>query len=345
MPTAAEEGEPLIEKRADDVRVPGAPDIAGLTFRRYRGADDLPGIVAVIDAAHRLDRVDFFPSVDDLANELTNVEHEDPERDLIVAELDERIVAYARASWAVRDGGYTYHTDGEVDPSVRRRGIGRALLGAQQARLRAIGTDHPTDVPRTFQAWVFGGQDGAEALLRGDGYEPIRYFAEMARRLDEPIPALALPPGLEIRPVDPADHRRIFDAEADAFRDHWGYREWTDADFTRTFAAPNIDTSLWRVAWAGDEVAGVVLTAVFPKENEALGARRGWLEHISVRRPWRRQGLASALIVSALEGLRERGFELGMLGVDADNPTGAFRLYENLGFRVAERAQVLARPL
>ena len=68
MPTAAEEGEPLIEKRADDVSVPGAPDIAGLTFRRYRGADDLPGIVAVIDAAHRLDRVDFFPSVDDLAN-------------------------------------------------------------------------------------------------------------------------------------------------------------------------------------------------------------------------------------------------------------------------------------
>ena len=64
----------MTEKRPDDVLVPEAPDVPGLRFRHFRGADDLPGIVAVIDAAHRADAVDFFLTVDDLANELDNGE-------------------------------------------------------------------------------------------------------------------------------------------------------------------------------------------------------------------------------------------------------------------------------
>lgn len=329
----------------DVIEVPGAPDIPRLRFRHYRGPADLPGIVSIVTAAHRADDVDYFPTVDELANELAHSLNEDPARDLIVAEHDGRIVAYARSSWAPRDGEYTYQTDGEVDPSIRRHGIGRALLRAQQDRLRAVAATHPAEVDKRFHGWIFGGQVGAEALLRSDGYAPIRYFAEMARPLDEPIPSLPLPDGLELRPVDPADHRRVFDAEAEAFRDHWGSREWTDADFARTIGEPNLDTSLWRVAWDGNEVAGVIVTVVFPAENEALGVKRGWLDRISVRRPWRRRGVASALIVSALEGLRERGLDTGVLGVDADNPTGAFQLYEGLGFSVVQSGQVLARPL
>jgi len=34
-----------------------------------------------------------------------------------------------------------------------------------------------------------------------------------------------------------------------------------------------------------------------------------------------------------------------MLGVDADNPTGALGLYEGLGFEVDQRSQVYRRPL
>jgi mycothiol synthase len=335
-----------LEQPVDDViEVPGAPDLPGLRFRHYHGEVDLPAIVSVVTAAHREDGVDWFPTVRELANELANPLNEDPARDLVVGELDGRIVAFARASWALRGAEYTYQTDGEVEPSIRRRGIGRALLRAQQDRLRTVAAGHPAEVEKRFQSWVFGGQVGAEALLRSDGYAPIRYFAEMARPLDEPIPSLPLPDGLEMRPVDPVDHRRIFDAEAEAFRDHWGSRDWTDADYGRTVGEPNLDTTLWRVAWDGDQVVGVIVTVVFPAENEALGLKRGWLDRVSVRRPWRRRGVASALIVSALEGLRERGLDTGVLGVDADNPTGAFQLYEGLGFLVVQSGQVLARPL
>ncbi len=323
----------------------GAPPIAGLTFRHFRGGPDLGGIVEVIHVAHRLDGVDAFPSVDAFRNELANPVNEDPARDLIVAEVDGEIVAYGRASWSIRGGAYVYQTSGEVHPDHRRRGIGRSLLHTEQARLRAIAAGHPTDVPRTLQAWIAASQVGAAALLRSDGYETIRWFSEMARTLGEPIPIIAVPDGLEIRPVVPADHQRIFKAEAEAFQDHWGNREWTDTDRARFFGDPDLDTSLWRVGWDGDEVAGVVVVVVPRQENIELGTNRAWLDRISVRRPWRRRGLARALIASALDGLRERGIDAAMLGVDTENPTGALALYEDLGFHRVDHGEVLVRPL
>jgi mycothiol synthase len=267
-----------------------------------------------------------------------------PERDALIAEVDGEAVAFVRASWALRDGGYVFHTTGEVHPRVRRRGLGRALLHAAQARLREVGADLPADQPRRFGSETMDGQEGAKALFAAEGYEPIRWFAEMLRPLDEPIPEIALPDGLELREVRPEDHRRIFDAEAEAFRDHWGSRDWTDVDFERTFSAPGIDTSLWRVVWDGDEVAGVTETFIHADENRSLGTDHGWLERVSTRRPWRGRGVAKAMIASAMVALRERGMTHAALGVDADNPSGAFGLYERLGFRVANRMEAVARP-
>ena len=81
----------------------------------------------------------------------------------------------------------------------------------------------------------------------------------------------------------------------------------TDNDFRTTFARAELDTDLWVVAWDGDRVAGVVQTWVWGEENERLGVSRGWLEHISVRRPWRRRGLGRAITAASLVKLREHG--------------------------------------
>jgi ribosomal protein S18 acetylase RimI-like enzyme len=72
---------------------------------------------------------------------------------------------------------------------------------------------------------------------------------------------------------------------------------------------------------------------IYPAENKTLGQRRGWLDHVSVRRPWRRRGLASALIAESLRAIADAGMTDAALGVDAENPTGALRVYESLGFR------------
>ena len=122
------------------------------------------------------------------------------------------------------------------------------------------------------------------------------------------------------------------EAENEAFRDHWGHREMTENTFTRPSLGRELDTDLWVVAWDGDEIAGVVQNWIWPEENERLGVKRGWLEHISVRRPWRRRGLARAITAASLVRLREAGMTDAMLGVDSENPNGALGLYEGLGF-------------
>jgi ribosomal protein S18 acetylase RimI-like enzyme len=73
--------------------------------------------------------------------------------------------------------------------------------------------------------------------------------------------------------------------------------------------------------------------------------RRGWLDSVFTRRAWRRRGLARALIVRSLHLLRERGLDVAALGVDADNPSGAFGLYESVGFHTTERFTSWRRPL
>ena len=183
------------------------------------------------------------------------------------------------------------------------------------------------------------------SLLEAEGYRPIRYGFEMRRFITGRLPELPLPPGLEMRPVTPDQHRAIFDADNEAFRDHWGHREMGDGEFRSRFENPETDTSLWCVAWDGDEVAGVVMNGIFPDENEQLGVRRGWLEHVSVRRPWRGRGVAKALCAASFQVLRERGMDEAWLGVDGSNPTGALQLYEGLGFHVAKRWQVYGRPV
>src|SRR5689334_20893504 len=86
-----------------------------------------------------------------------------------------------------------------------------------------------------------------------------------------------------------------------------------------TFAKSQLDTDLWVVAWDGDQVAGVVQNWIWPEENETLGVKRGWLEHVSVRRPWRRRGLGRAITKLSLERFREAGMTDAMLGMDTQN--------------------------
>lgn len=99
------------------------------------------------------------------------------------------------------------------------------------------------------------------------------------------------------------------------------------------------------MAWDGEEVAGAVLNVIYAEENEALGRRRGWLDSVFTRRAWRRRGLARALIVRSLHVLRDRGMDVAALGVDADNPSGAFGLYESAGFAPTERFISWRKPM
>ncbi len=336
---------PMTTQRDADVRLADAPSIPGLSFRTFDPSRDYGGFVALMREAHLTDGIDWIPTVANLRSEHEHSDEFDPRRDLLLAIVDETIVGASETNVRTRGELAAHHVEGWVLPSFRRRGLGRALLHWAESRARQVALVDGRTGERILTSWPDEAQTSAVALYEGEGYRIARYGFMMVRDLEGPIPAAPLPDGLEIRPVVPADHRRIWDADVEAFRDHWQAGERTDADYEGWFAIPQIDTSLWRVGWDGDEVAGSVMNFVYPEENEALGVRRGWLDHVSVRRPWRRRGLASALIAESMRALRDAGMTEAALGVDAENISGALRVYENLGFRRARTGVAYRKPM
>ena len=154
-----------------------------------------------------------------------------------------------------------------------------------------------------------------------------------------------MPPGLELRPVSEEQMRQLWDADIEAFRDHWGGFDESEESYRKWVGDPKFDPSLFVIAWDGDEIAGGVINEINENENRAHNRRRGWLRRVFVRRPWRRRGLGKAVVLRSLQILRERGMEGAGLGVDADNPNGAVALYRQCGFDVELSSTAYRKPL
>lgn len=327
--------------------LPSAPPIPGLSFRRYHGEADHPAMLHVYSAAHEADGIEEVNTLEQFTLNYATLVNCDPERDILLAQVDGELVAYARVFWQdLVEGGRSYECFGFVHPDWRRRGIGAAMLRHNEARAREIAAGHPDAEPKWFGSEGIDADPGNAALLRGAGYEPARWFYDMVAASLDGITAPSMPEGLDLRPVTHDQYRRIWEAEAEAFRDHWGEAEWTETDWERFDADPDhADPHLWRVAWDGDEVAGVVVTTVPVAENERHGRARVYVAGVSVRRPWRRRGLARALLASSLTAAREAGYTSASLGVDTDSPTGATSLYRSLGFEPERTFVAWRKPL
>jgi len=331
-----------------DTAAPAA-EITGLVLRSYAGEADLPEMVRIQNEEWEADGLGYRETVGDQAAFVGHVSEQfDPARDLTIAEVDGRMVGHARRDWVdANDGVREYRTRGAVDPEWRRRGIGTVLLADAERQQSALASTHETSRPRVLGTFTEGRNAGANAIAERAGYEPVRWFFDMKRSgLQEGLPDVPpMPEGIEVRPVRTEQLLQIWRADIEAFRDHWGGGDDSDEAFRRYQDAPDFDPSLWVVAWDGDEVAAAVVNTIYAHENEATGSRRGWLDSVFTRRAWRKRGLASALIARSLHVLAERGMDTAMLGVDADNPSGALRLYESFGFAVTERGQAWRKPM
>ncbi len=89
----------------------------------------------------------------------------------------------------------------------------------------------------------------------------------------------------------------------------------------------------------------MVLPRIDDEANRGRARKRGYTEHVFVRRPWRGRGLAKALLVRGLRLLKEAGMDEAELGVDSENDSGAYGFYQRLGY-VTERTDIwLRKPL
>lgn len=321
---------------------------AGVTLRPFAGEADLRAFVDIYRSGNEVDGIEEVVSLESLANWVGHPSATfDASRDVVVAEAAGRPVAYGWSEWVdTTDGVREYVTRGHVHGDWRRRGIGTAILRHNEAHLREVAAGHDSDRPRVFGAHANDRRIGAVRMFEAHGYAPVRWFFEMLRPTLDDVVVPPLPDGLTVRPPRGEDEmRKVFDADVEAFADHWGGFDASEAAYRQWREDPDYDPELFVVAWDGDAVAGAVWNVIMVHDNAAFGWQRGLLDSVHVRRPWRGRGLASSLVGHSLALLRDRGMTSAVLGVDADNPTGALRLYENAGFTVDQRSTAYRRQM
>ncbi|MDF1595432.1 MAG: GNAT family N-acetyltransferase [Acidimicrobiia bacterium] len=312
------------------------PDIAGVSDRPFGREGDFQVVAELVVAEARADgQADAVMTAEDVEVAFRNTDHMDLEHDFRFVEIEGIPVGYVTTRWWDEvDGPRVYRHMCKVVPEWRNRGIGTAMLRWAQDRLSERAATHRTDKLKAYRTDVDEQASGGAALLEEAGYRAIQHGATLVRPNLDGIPEAILPADLTIRPVTAEQLRTIWEADVEAFRDHWGFSEPTEKDWQTFLDFPYRDESLWKVAWDGDRVAGQVRSFINEVDNRENNRRRGWTEFISTAREWRGRGVATALICASLRQLAERGMEEAALGVHVENPHGAYRLYQSLGFEV-----------
>jgi mycothiol synthase len=318
---------------------------AAFSIRHWRGEADLPIIANVINTSMAADEIDIVRSVDELRSFLEHWPNLDPGQDTFLVELDDEVIAYGDTSWNDEHaGGRTYRADMYVLPAYRDTDVPERLFHSLLSRLQALASRHPGIDDQHFHMMLAEGEERLMALFEDHGFKRARTFFRMVRDSLEGIPDLPMPQGIEVRAVEPGHYRAIYAAMKEAFRDHWGTQPPSEEGYEFWINDPLADPALWQVAWDGDQVAGMVLNFIDHDENRRYDRSRGYTEDICVRRPWRRRGLAKALIARSLRVIADAGMAEAALGVDADNDSGALTLYEDLGYRVQWKMFAYRRP-
>lgn len=225
---------------------------------------------------------------------------------------------------------------GRVDPRYENRGIGTYLLTWAEERAKKALNEIPADLRFAPRVGTFQVADHAINLFHDMGYQHIRSSYTMRINMDAPPAEPQWAPGITLRTCNPdTDLEAIYRAVNEAFSDHFGH---VDAPFEEDFARfkhmmtgyEGFDPTLWFLAMNGDEVAGISLCRLHAYDNPDVG----WVNTLGVRRAWRKHGIGLALLRHSFCELYRRGQRMAGLGVDAQNLTGALRLYQNAGMHV-----------
>ena len=286
---------------------------AGIALRPF-GDADLAALAALMarDEEYTLGRPSTL-TLDDVRAWISGVALA---TDSWTAEEDGRAIAFA---WLYRRGELG-NGIGVVDPDARGRGLGSCLVDAVEQRARALGLTR-------LQYDVLAGDRDGPALLQSRGLREVRRFYEMAVELDGPPPEPVVPDGMAIEVVREEDAREYYATLDEAFRDHWEYHPPEfESWWQQKTSQPGYDPSLWFAVRDGDTFAAAI-------RNYANRNGGGWVDALGVRRAYRGRGLAKALLHQTFGEFHRRGTNRISLGVDAQNPTGATKLYESVGMR------------
>lgn len=154
-----------------------------------------------------------------------------------------------------------------------------------------------------------------------------RLVLRLRRSLAEPVPEPVWPDRIRLIPFEPERHaQKVHAVLVEAYTRGGGY--------VKPFG-------IWWPSLRDDSEYDPALCFIAANERgEVVGVAQCWtsafVKDLAVALSMRRRGLGAALLCHAFSVFRERGVPHIDLKVDADNPSGALRLYRSLGFEEIE---------
>jgi mycothiol synthase len=304
----------------------------GFTFRPPN-QEDAESIVALCNADSRhLYGIEEY-TVEEM-HRGWNMPRVNMERDMrVVVAPDGQIASYYEV-WDLEDPHTTVYVWGRVHPDYTGRGIGSYQMEWAEERARQAIRLAPPQARVVMWVSTLDIDHLAQELFDGYGFQRIRSSLRMVIEFNgAPPPHPVWPEGITLRTVVRGqDEFAAWAAGREAFRDHFGFVERPiEEEYERwasyTLNDPDYDPSLWFVAMDGDQIAGNSMC----RKNIYDDPELGWVSSLSVKRPWRKRGLGLALLLHSFGEFYRRGYHKVGLGVDAENLTGALRLYEKAG--------------
>ena len=319
----------------------GRPQTGGVSSIELRpvASEQVEELCALTNRSQQFDGVPRVLTVEELLEDLERPYH-DLALDARAAYRDGELAGWARVwnppSEASQERAYLL---GEVDPAHRCQGVGRLLLGWSLARAEERLRSRAHDLPRFVRVDAFDSIEANHRLYARLDFTPVRWFEEQRRPLVD-LPVVAVPRGAVLASWPDDRDEEIWAVHNATFVDHWGSAPTTSEDWSQAVRGHGARPDLSTVALDADTGAVVAhcLNHAYPEDDELTGRREAWIDSVGTLRDWRRRGLASAMIAWSMEAFAAAGFTHAMLGVDTDNPTGAARLYRDLGFEPERRS-------
>jgi GNAT superfamily N-acetyltransferase len=279
------------------LELPALPTLPEFEFRALR-REDVPALYDMLLAVERADDRNLVQALEDLQREFDDP-WSTPEIDALLAlALNGQLAGFVRTFQNPQpEGEVRCFLNVEVRPAYCANGLEEALLDWAEERGRQRLFVVSGDRSRVLRSGLQDTQMQRQAQLKRRGFGIVRSFYRMQRDLGEPIPAVQLPGDLALCVYTPDLSTAVQAAFNEAFRDHWSFESVTDEDWQQFFIErSSFRPDLTYVVMDGAEVAGFSINGISPEENARHGRSDGWVEELAVRRPWRKRGVATALL-------------------------------------------------
>ena len=236
---------------------------------------------------------------------------------------------------------------GGVRPSHRRRGLGAMVFEWSLVRATEIGAGFDPGLPTKVETDAADHQRDLLAVAARAGFEPARVFLEVARPTSLPVPDAPTPARLDLVTWSAELDEETRLAHSEAFADHWGSEPRSVEEWAQWYTGHRSfrpDLSVLAVDPARGTVAAMVLIAAYPQDWGSVPIE-AWINTVGTRPAYRGKGVARWLMTESHRRIAAAadGYERAILGVDAENPTGALGLYRSLGYEDVRAVTALTR--